>query len=80
MVFSHATAGWPAWLLMSAEDGTIKGVSDTVGTSVATIIGTDMYGLSCQMTFTITVTNEFDLTVLNPPKDLGITSGYFFKY
>jgi len=78
--YTHAVAGWPAWLLMSNDDGMIKGVSDTVGTSVVTIIATDSFGLSCQMPFTITVTNEFDLTVLNPPQNLEITSGYFFKY
>lgn len=65
---------------MSNDDGMIKGVPDAVGTSVATIIATDEFGLSCQMTYTITVIDEVDLIVLNPPKNLEITSGYFFKY
>jgi len=47
LTYTHAVAGWPAWLLMSGDDGTIKGVADTVGTSVITIIGTDAFGLTC---------------------------------
>ena len=39
--YTHLTAGWPAWLLMSTDDGMIKGVPDTVGTSIVTVIGTD---------------------------------------
>ena len=32
------------------------------------------------MTYTINVLYEEDLIVLNPPQNLEITSGYFFKY
>ena len=65
---------------MSSDDGMIKGVPNAVGTFVVTIIATDSFGLSCQMTFTIIVANEIPLSVLNPPANLEIMSGYFFKY
>lgn len=52
---------------MSNDDGMIKGVADTVGTNVITIVASDAYGLTCQMTFTISVKNEEDLVVLTHP-------------